>query len=57
MTLVRSLCAAVEASVARKPVSLPLGAGILWSAFCELSLSRSMGPVGPNPITFAEIEA
>lgn len=35
----------------------PEGARILWSAFQALSRARSCGYAGPNPITFAEIEA
>lgn len=29
----------------------------VWSAFCELSLARTAGLNGPNPITYQEIES
>lgn len=36
---------------------LPPGGEIAWQWFCDLCATRSMGPVGPNPISHAEIGA
>lgn len=40
-----------------RPLVLPAGGKILWSAFAALSAERTMSMTGPNPITFAEIES
>lgn len=51
------LCAALEASLQGGKVRPPEGSAIIWNAFMSLSRARSCGPVGPNPITYPEIEA
>ena len=52
------LVAALKAHLASgsKPVVLEAGE-LLWLAFGELSATRTTGFAGPNPITYAEIEA
>lgn len=57
MELKRLLCRALKAHLAGGKARPPEGSGILWGAFLALSRTRSTGPNGPNPITFAEIEA
>lgn len=49
--------AALRAQMAGKVIQPPVGAGLLWGAFNRLSKQRSWHANGPNPITFAEIEA
>jgi len=38
-------------------LDLPEGAGVLWQVFVALHETRGGGMGGPQPITFAEIEA
>lgn len=40
-----------------KPVRLPEAGRLLWRAFVDLDATRTMHAAGPNPITYAEIEA
>lgn len=51
------ICEALRAQLADGKALLPEGAEVLWEAFQRLSLTRGMGPRGPLPISFAEIEA
>lgn len=46
----------VEALRARPPI-IPEAGRLVWRAFVALSRSRSYGAVGPNPISYLEIEA
>lgn len=55
--LKRLLCAALEAHMAGERPRPPEGSAVLWNAFLALSRARSVGPAGPNPIAFSEIEA
>jgi len=36
---------------------VPEGMDPIWSAFQRLSRARTVGPIGPNPITFSDIHA
>jgi hypothetical protein len=36
---------------------IPEAGRMLWRWFLDLSLARTYGPHGPNPITYAEIDA
>jgi len=36
---------------------LPPGCGYVWTWFCELHAARGGNGYGPNPISYAEIEA
>lgn len=36
---------------------IPAGGDLLWRWFCDLSAARSYHAYGPNPISYAEIEA
>ena len=52
----------VERQTGRTPQELegpdfPFSTEYLWSAFLSLSVSRTMGLNGPNPITYEEIRA
>lgn len=38
-------------------IHVPEAHRIMWSAFTDLSNARTMGPVGPNPIQFVEIDS
>lgn len=53
----RLLCAALRDKLDGRRLRLPVELGPLWSAFLALSRARSCGPVGPNPIAFADILA
>jgi len=53
----RLLCAALRDKLDGRPLRLPVELGPLWSAFLSLSRARSCGPVGPNPLAFADILA
>ena len=48
--------ALVDAVTAAKPV-VPEAGVLLWNLFMELNASRTYNAVGPNPISYAEIEA
>ena len=52
------LCAELRRNLAKagRP-TLPAGGEFLWRWFCGLSAARRIGFSGPEPITFAEIEA
>lgn len=55
--LEKHLCAALKKGLAGKSGPIPAGGGPIWSAFCRLSEARSWHANGPNPISYAEIEA
>ncbi|WP_297775600.1 hypothetical protein [uncultured Roseovarius sp.] len=57
MKLEVALLQSLEDCLKGNPCKVPLGADILWSAFANLSCSRSVGAHGPNPISFPEIES
>ncbi|MEQ3650423.1 hypothetical protein [Hyphomonas sp.] len=57
MKLKEALGKAVVDCLAGRPYNIPPGANVLWRAFSDLSSGRTMGPHGPNPINFTEIEA
>ena len=56
--LQKQLCEALARFLAgnQKP-AIPEAGRLLWSIFVDLAKSRSYGANGPNPISFAEIEA
>lgn len=39
------------------PVAVPEGGRLAWRWFTDLNAARSYGMAGPNPISYAEIEA
>mgnify|MGYP000383299584 CR=1 FL=1 len=51
------LCEAVVAKLQDREPRLPAGSAILWRAFADLSRARAWSSLGPNPISFSEIEA
>lgn len=53
----RMAVAAVAAFLAGGPLRLPAGMGDLWSMFMDLHQTRGLSESGPQPITFAEIDA
>lgn len=53
----KQLCKALEASMRGKKVRTPDAGGELLDAFLALSRSRSIGPHGPNPITWEAVAA
>lgn len=56
--LERQLCAAVRANLGGGARVPPPEAGLLlWNVFQRLSARRSYHMAGPNPISFAEVEA
>ncbi|SFB82173.1 phage tail assembly chaperone [Tropicimonas isoalkanivorans] len=56
--LTRLMVKAVRDSVrAGKAPNLPEAGRVLWGAFMALHRTRSYGGLGPNPITYQEIEA
>ncbi|MFO1104604.1 MAG: hypothetical protein U1E34_00775 [Amaricoccus sp.] len=54
----RQLVEALQGHLAtgRRP-AIPEAGGPLWSAFLDLDATRGFHAAGPQPITFAEIEA
>lgn len=55
--LTTQLVAALRAHLAGGRPSVPEAGRPLWRAFCDLAGTRTWYAHGPNPITFAEIEA
>ena len=55
--LSRQLCAAVTAALSGARVRPPEAGRPLWNAFQRLNATRTYHMAGPNPISFAEIEA
>ncbi|MDU9005741.1 phage tail assembly chaperone [Sedimentitalea todarodis] len=56
--LKRQLVSALQDHIATgRPANLPVGARVIWNAFTALSRSRSYSNMGPNPISYVEIEA
>lgn len=56
--LKRQLVAALKAHLTSSwPARLPEAGRLAWQWFAELSASRSYGMAGPDPLSFAEIEA
>src|SRR6056297_433278 len=51
------LCEAVVAKLQDREPRLPAGSPVLWRAFADLSRARAWSSLGPNPISFSEIEA
>ena len=52
--LVKFLIDTLDAKTGRRQ---PAGSDLLWQWFTDLSRARSYNAAGPNPITYAEIEA
>jgi hypothetical protein len=57
MNRLHALCEAIREDRPGNRAKIPLGSAVLWGAFIHLSNARSMGQAGPNPVSFAEIEA
>lgn len=57
MRLERHLVAALKAHLAGGPPLVPEAGRLAWGWFLELSATRSWHASGPNPISFAEIDA
>lgn len=57
LRLKAQLISALRAALGGKPTAIPEAGLWLWNAFAVLSATRSYHMAGPNPITFAEIEA
>ncbi|WP_323009838.1 hypothetical protein [Paracoccus sp. (in: a-proteobacteria)] len=55
--LSRQLCGAVTAALSGERVRPPEAGRPLWNAFQRLNATRSYHMAGPNPISFAEIDA
>lgn len=56
--LEKQLCGALRSHLVNgAPVRLPEAGRLLWRAFIDLDGTRSMHAAGPNPISYAEIEA
>lgn len=55
--LSRQLCAAVTAALSGARVRPPEAGRPLWNAFQRLNATRTYHMAGPNPISFAEVEA
>lgn len=53
------LVAALEANLRKRAdrPNVPEAGVLLWRAFIDLDQTRSFGQNGPNPVSFAEIEA
>ena len=57
MTAIRRLERALVAAVTSDKPYVPEAGALLWQCFVKLSNARSSNGYGPNPISFAEIEA
>lgn len=55
--LSRQLCAAVTAALRGDRVKPPEAGLPLWNAFQRLNTTRTYHMAGPNPISFAEVDA
>lgn len=55
--LEKLLVAALRASMAGRKTIVPEPGGLVWQWFLELSATRTYNGAGPNPLSFAEIEA
>lgn len=56
-SLQRQLITALRKALAGGKPVVPEAGRLLWSFFVELSATRSYSMTGPNPISYAEIEA
>lgn len=57
MRLRGALVSVLRDHLAGSPSSVPEAGRLLWSIFADLSATRTYHMAGPNPISFAEIEA
>lgn len=57
MNLSDQMVTALQAHMASGNPRIPEAGRVLWQAFVALSRSRSYGGMGPNPISFGEMEA
>jgi hypothetical protein len=57
MRLERHLVQAMKTHLAGGPPTVPEAGRLAWGWFLELSATRSWHGAGPNPISFAEIDA
>lgn len=55
--LEKQLLAALQRALDKKPPRVPEAGRLLWRWFIALSETRTYHMAGPNPISFAEIEA
>lgn len=55
--LERQLTETLRKHLAGNPVAVPEGGRLAWRWFTDLNAARSYGMAGPNPISYAEIEA
>lgn len=55
--LEKQLVAALRAHLAGAPARPPEAGVLLWQAFIELDMGRTLHMSGPNPIAYTEIEA
>lgn len=57
MNLKAAMVGAMQAHIAGNPPRVPEAGRELWRAFVALSRTRTGSGVGPNPISYSEIEA
>lgn len=55
--LEKQLCEALRRQLSGQKAMVPEAGRDLWRIFLTLSEARGFGQVGPNPVSFAEIEA
>lgn len=57
MRLTELMVAALRRQPSGSALAIPEAGHDLWRIFCELSASRTYHTAGPNPISYAEIDA
>lgn len=55
--LERHLCEALRLHLTGAGLAVPEAGRVLWRVFIRLSEARAYSPIGPNPISFSEIDA
>jgi len=56
--LERQLVGALKRNLSTgRPVNVPEAGRLLWSIFCDLTVSRTSNGFGANPISYAEIQS